>query len=1153
VNDSSLSSVADLPPELARRLDEACNRFEARWQNGGRPSLGDFLAESGELHTVLLRELILLDVYYRRRAGEQPRCADYQAHGLGIDSTWLAESLSSEGSNTPAAPLLSEDTCVFAGPAARRSLSEQPCTFGAYELLGEIARGGMGVVYKARQAHPARLVALKMLLGEAHAGAERRARFLAEADAIARLGHPNIVRIYEVGEHDGLPFLSLEFVGGGSLAQKQNGVPQPPRQAAALLEVLAATVYYAHQNGIVHRDLKPANVLLTEDGTPKITDFGLAKQSGPDLTATGAVLGTPSYMAPEQAAGDNSMVGPAADVHALGAILYECLTGRPPFKGATALDTLEQVRSREPPPPDLLQPASPRDLSSICLKCLQKDPRRRYSSARDLAEDLRRFLNGEPIQARRPSTAERVGRWARRYPALAILSASVAFLLVLFGLGSTLAIIRLNAALDESKRHLAAAGEARDEATVRLGRSLLEQARANRRVRVVGHRLHSMQLLEKAAGHFREHVRDTESLASINAELRNEVISCLALTDLEEVGRVREAYPLGTAYIAEDLCRMRCALADRAGVIRVCRFDDRREIMPRLPGLSPVALILFSPDGRFLLQQSAGKPPRFRVWDFSGSSARLVVEDATDGERGAAAFRPDGSQLGLRVADGAVHIVATADGAVRHRLPPASARNAVLALHPNRPWVALAGGTLVRVIDAETGREITRMAHTSAIESIDWHPKGRFLACGGRSGGVYMWDTLDTQQLWASSRHSAAVSVVSFHPSAEVLTSVDAGHRMRLWDLLSGTELLAGIGNAGPWSVGESPLMYQWDGPDLRLFRLSRQRVLQRLVLHTDGNRQPLHHPVLDRDDRWLACGSPGGLVLFDLWDDVGRGAHLGPRHLPITFDRSGGLLTATETGLAHWSRRATSAGTCRLGPPVSLFSAESETASASCSFDLNVAVVGCPRSDSLLWRRDHPTKLIRLGPQDRVGQTAITPDGRWVVTGSIDDALPHSGVKVWNAQTGKPVWDLPFDCAVHLKFSPDGRWLATTDLTHMQLWRVGSWKKGPPIAGMSIAFAPDGLMAVGNRAAVRLIDLDTGTEYARLDTTDESDAVPWCFSSDGSVLVVVGRDTHSLFLWDLRALRQELAARGMDWGRQAYPPMSRRPATQPSRVLFDQ
>jgi serine/threonine protein kinase len=334
-----------------------------------------------------------------------------------------------------------------------------------YEVLDVLGRGGMGVVYKARQTGLNRLVALKMVLAGVHAGPNAFARFRREAEALAQLQHPNIVQVYEVGEHDGLPYISLELVEGGSLASRLDGTPWPARSAAELVETLARAVHAAHERGVVHRDLKPANVLMQEEETtkhtkdtkedrkekresentsssfrdfrvfrgssllPKITDFGLAKRlsaeqgttlpAGP--TPSGAIVGTPNYMAPEQAGGPSKEVGPAADTYALGAILYELLTGRPPFLAPTPIDVVLQVLTEEPVPPRRLQPKVPRDLETICLKCLHKEPARRYASALALAEDLHRFGEGCPIAARPISVWERGLKWTRRRPAVASL------------------------------------------------------------------------------------------------------------------------------------------------------------------------------------------------------------------------------------------------------------------------------------------------------------------------------------------------------------------------------------------------------------------------------------------------------------------------------------------------------------------------------------------------------------------------------------------------------------------------------------------------------------------------------------------------------------------------------------------------------------
>jgi serine/threonine protein kinase len=308
-----------------------------------------------------------------------------------------------------------------------------------YELLGVLGRGGMGIVFRARQLSLKRQVALKMILTGRNARPAERARFQREAEAVARLHHANIVQIYEVGEQNGLPYCALEFVNAGSLAQFIGNQPQPPQIAAQLVHDLAHAMHYAHKRGIVHRDLKPANILLhfdegriSKDGqgtdtaifrdltsyVPKISDFGLAKHMGREEGPFGAILGTPSYMAPEQARGTSGEIGPSADVYALGAILYEMLTGRPPFKGASVEETAQMVLTIEPLPPTQFQPKIPKDLETICLVCLQKNPTHRYGSAEALADDLNRFLSHEPILARRTHLPERVVKFATRRPLL---------------------------------------------------------------------------------------------------------------------------------------------------------------------------------------------------------------------------------------------------------------------------------------------------------------------------------------------------------------------------------------------------------------------------------------------------------------------------------------------------------------------------------------------------------------------------------------------------------------------------------------------------------------------------------------------------------------------------------------------------------------
>jgi tetratricopeptide (TPR) repeat protein/tRNA A-37 threonylcarbamoyl transferase component Bud32 len=422
------------------------DRFETVWRRGVRPQLADYLPPAPRVWQVL--DLAAIDLELRLKAGERVRIEDYLGRfpELARHPSVLAELVKVEfeqrrrreavdpSEYARRFPQLGAESLPVSAdrtvkPGAGSAAPVAP--HGApYEILEVLGRGGMGVVYKARDTKLKRLVALKMVLGGAHAGAEELARFRTEAEAVARLQHPNIVQIFEVGEAGGNHYLALEYVEGGSLDRKLNGTPRAPKQSAEIVRTLALALQHAHEHGVIHRDLKPANVLVGKGWVLKVGDFGLARKADASVqTATGAVMGTPSYMAPEQAAGRVNDIGPATDVYALGAILYELLTGRPPFRAATPLDTMMQVIQDEPVPPRTLQSKVPRDLETICLKCLRKAPAKRYGSAGALAADLGRYLERKPIQARPVGGAERVWLWCRRHPAVACFMAVLAGLL----------------------------------------------------------------------------------------------------------------------------------------------------------------------------------------------------------------------------------------------------------------------------------------------------------------------------------------------------------------------------------------------------------------------------------------------------------------------------------------------------------------------------------------------------------------------------------------------------------------------------------------------------------------------------------------------------------------------------------------------------
>jgi tetratricopeptide (TPR) repeat protein len=417
--------------ELVERLRADQRR---RWLNGERFGIDGYLAEYPALATEpeAVFELLYHEWLIREETGDHPVLDEYlvaypalaerlrmqiEVHqALEFDEEWDFATQADSGSIVDLEPANGE-----AEPAVLPSVP-------GYEILDELGRGGMGVVYRARQLRPHRLVALKMILAGRFASRREMSRLQNEAEAIATLDHPNIVPVLDLGEHDGLPYFTMRLIAGGSLAAQPNLLRDHPRRAAELMIVIASAVHHAHQRGILHRDLKPANILIDDDGQPHVTDFGLAKrtQAEDDVTLQGAVLGSPAYMAPEQASGDVATITTATDVYGLGAILYTVLTGLPPQPAGSVHEVLERVRNDPPDAPSRRNPSVPRGLEIICLKCLEKDPARRYASAAAMADDLRRWLAGEPIQAKPAGLATRAWLWVRRRPVPAALAASLA-------------------------------------------------------------------------------------------------------------------------------------------------------------------------------------------------------------------------------------------------------------------------------------------------------------------------------------------------------------------------------------------------------------------------------------------------------------------------------------------------------------------------------------------------------------------------------------------------------------------------------------------------------------------------------------------------------------------------------------------------------
>jgi serine/threonine-protein kinase len=490
--------TVDLTPGAT--ADRVCLEYEAAWREalvsgGPEPNRTAYLADAGSDPEQLAALLNPIEGAYRRlrelirsgaatlarqsiaskpQFGPAPPVPGHSQLADTLEAITPDKNLESKAGRLSFPETLDSAPQTDEEQPPRASATLPPgAVVGGYQLLGVIARGGMGVVYKARHLRLDRLAAIKMVLGGAHASTVQLARFRAEAEVVARLQHPNIVQLFEVGEHDDLPYIALEFVEGGSLAHIAGGRPQPQREAAATIELLARAMDYAHNHGVVHRDLKPANVLVTSDGAPKVTDFGLAKRLEEESgqTRSGTLLGTPSYMAPEQAAGLVHAVGPRTDVYAMGAVLYELLTGVPPFTGSNPVETVVAVMETDPVPPRRLQPGLSRDLETICLKCLEKEPAKRYASAAELTDDLRRFLAGEIIRARPVGRAERLWRWCRRNPGIAALSLAVLILLSTVAGVATTAVVRINAEKWTAEQNAAAARQAQSLAESALGQA----------------------------------------------------------------------------------------------------------------------------------------------------------------------------------------------------------------------------------------------------------------------------------------------------------------------------------------------------------------------------------------------------------------------------------------------------------------------------------------------------------------------------------------------------------------------------------------------------------------------------------------------------------------------------------------------------------
>jgi eukaryotic-like serine/threonine-protein kinase len=1052
----------------------------------------------------------------------------------------------------------------------------EPVEFPAvpgYDILGELGRGGIGVVYKARHVALNRTVAVKLVAGSASLGTMMR--FRREAEAVARLQHPNIVQVFEVGSCAAGSFLALEYVEGGTLKERVAGVPQPPREAARMVETLARAVHHAHDRRLIHRDLKPSNVLLTSGGVPKIADFGLARSlDGADRAAlTTDFVGTPAYAAPEQIAAQFGSVGPTTDVYSLGVILYELVTGRVPFEADAVAQVLRMVAVDEPVPPQRLRRDCPRDLETICLKCLQKDPGKRYTSAAELADDLRRFATGEPIRARPIGKFERAVRWTRRNPVVAALLGTVFTLLTTVAAVAVGAVVRIDdarnraeaSALDEAtakliaERERDAARKAEREGKEKLLQSLISEAKASRYSRRVGQRLGTLDAVRKAT----ILARELDKPVATFDELRNLAIAAFALPDLKpDSAWVGTPTDLDNAWHRPfpDPTYRWVAVPHQLGAVSLRRIgsgpDDCGEFA-RLPGVGSEVRIRWSAGGQFLvLYHWLTDFLRIQVWRIGAEPPALVFEIPrgclglvlTPDGRNLIVFERELAKPGTPARVVGREYELESGRRLRELALPAETQDEFAAHHPLRSVLAVSLPNRVAFIDLASGKE-TNSIPVAGLHRLAWHPHGELLAC--ISGNhVDMWDTVSRRRV-ARVEHAGDGLRVHFNTAGDVMVTTGWTNRVRLWNPYTGQKLLdtTAKGQFGPADRLCIPFPQADSTPAAPQTVVEAGREYRTLPVGT-GQAEVFGFTAcsLHPGGRLVAVSTYPGFALIDL-DTGSERVFVRTRATcrSVLFEPDGALLVKTSAGLQRWpvSISAVNSAWVRIGPPETVpVRAPGEGVAASA--DGKVLAAAALGNGAVVWSRETPQRALRV-PQTDCRHVALSPDGKLLAAGSWHGR----GIKVWEVETGRLVRTLlPESSATIPGFSPDGKWL--TDW-HGARWRVSDWSAGPkaPAEVAGCAFSPDGLIAAwAKKGLVVLTDAETGRELARLEDPHQDGLNALTFSPDGTLLLGPTSDGFCARVWDLRKIRAGLVELGLDWDMPPYPSGPAAPAaTLPLQV----